>query len=581
MPLNLKSAGGGAVTLTPASTPIDVTLTVPATSGTLAVAESLAASGGAAGVGYLPAGTGAVATTVQGKLRSIEVSAFDYGIIADWNGTTGTDQTAAVQAVINNVFGTNRGILKFGNGRYRLDSARLDFKKVVIEGSGPTDNGATGGTEFYVGAVGGLYTTIEDNSGPRHENLRITSSSTRTANGQTLLDLTGINYPRLDNVTLYGGQIGLKIAKGTVVESHYGTFTNVNFSRCYTGVSVNTGLYAQTHNFFGGRAWDCVEGCANEGTGASDINFYGTAFESDQALRHAATATAAQTKWFACRNESNVQPDIPVGQFTEIGTYWSGNRRAETLTVSPTGASGVLVESPTQIRNIGVNNAVEFASPNVLPNSLFEFDPSASRTGGANIPGWSQFGATHFDTGKATEGNYIRLERQSASGTVGFTSRKIPLKKGRYVFACGWKKDGASSTVSIDFLRAGVTFGTLGTYADITFPFTYSASELAAYVNVLQDIDDFQFRIQCAGSTNGSYFYVFAPQMVQGQRGILSVPNRDAVTTFWAAAAPTTGNWVVGDIAYNTAPAAGGFLGWVCTTAGAPGTWKTFGAISA
>lgn len=48
-----------------------------------------------------------------------------------------------------------------------------------------------------------------------------------------------------------------------------------------------------------------------------------------------------------------------------------------------------------------------------------------------------------------------------------------------------------------------------------------------------------------------------------------------------AAAAPTTGTAVVGDKVYNSVPAASGFIGWVCVTAGTPGTWKTFGAISA
>ena len=46
-------------------------------------------------------------------------------------------------------------------------------------------------------------------------------------------------------------------------------------------------------------------------------------------------------------------------------------------------------------------------------------------------------------------------------------------------------------------------------------------------------------------------------------------------------AAPTTGAWNQGDIAFSTVPAAGGFIGWVCTTSGTPGTWKTFGAITA
>lgn len=48
----------------------------------------------------------------------------------------------------------------------------------------------------------------------------------------------------------------------------------------------------------------------------------------------------------------------------------------------------------------------------------------------------------------------------------------------------------------------------------------------------------------------------------------------------WGSAAPTSGPFLVGDIVYNTAPTAGGTIGWVCTTAGSPGTWKTFGTIA-
>lgn len=43
---------------------------------------------------------------------------------------------------------------------------------------------------------------------------------------------------------------------------------------------------------------------------------------------------------------------------------------------------------------------------------------------------------------------------------------------------------------------------------------------------------------------------------------------------------PTIGTWTVGDKCYNSAPAAGGFIGCVCTTAGTPGTHKTWGAIT-
>jgi hypothetical protein len=47
-----------------------------------------------------------------------------------------------------------------------------------------------------------------------------------------------------------------------------------------------------------------------------------------------------------------------------------------------------------------------------------------------------------------------------------------------------------------------------------------------------------------------------------------------------ASAAPLTGTYYLGDIVYNNAPTSGGYIGWVCTVAGTPGTWKTFGLIS-
>lgn len=46
-------------------------------------------------------------------------------------------------------------------------------------------------------------------------------------------------------------------------------------------------------------------------------------------------------------------------------------------------------------------------------------------------------------------------------------------------------------------------------------------------------------------------------------------------------AAPTTGYWTVGTKAWKTDVAAGGSPGWVCTTAGTPGTWNTMAAVAA
>ncbi|MFC3770440.1 glycosyl hydrolase family 28-related protein [Paenibacillus sp. GCM10012303] len=48
----------------------------------------------------------------------------------------------------------------------------------------------------------------------------------------------------------------------------------------------------------------------------------------------------------------------------------------------------------------------------------------------------------------------------------------------------------------------------------------------------------------------------------------------------YGTAAPIDGTWKQGDIFYNTNPTAGTNVGWICTIAGTPGTWKSFGAIS-
>lgn len=55
---------------------------------------------------------------------------------------------------------------------------------------------------------------------------------------------------------------------------------------------------------------------------------------------------------------------------------------------------------------------------------------------------------------------------------------------------------------------------------------------------------------------------------------------RRGVKTFRGPAAPTALPWLVGDRVENSAPASGGFMGWVCVAAGTPGTWKGYGAIA-
>lgn len=63
----------------------------------------------------------------------------------------------------------------------------------------------------------------------------------------------------------------------------------------------------------------------------------------------------------------------------------------------------------------------------------------------------------------------------------------------------------------------------------------------------------------------------------------VAVVRIDQAPKYYANNPPTSTAryWRKGEVIYDAAPDASGTMGWVCTTAGKPGTWKTFGAIAA
>lgn len=119
---------------------------------------------------------------------------------------------------------------------------------------------------------------------------------------------------------------------------------------------------------------------------------------------------------------------------------------------------------------------------------------------------------------------------------------------------------------------------------------TVTIPETPDYVRIYgvfwHDGTDKTLGFQALSIPNGAVFSVGLFQVNPGQYPTdftmpLNVSSGHVAEHYYGTAAPVVGNYKLGDILWHTAPAAAGKVGFVCTTAGSPGTWKAFGAIDA
>lgn len=88
-----------------------------------------------------------------------------------------------------------------------------------------------------------------------------------------------------------------------------------------------------------------------------------------------------------------------------------------------------------------------------------------------------------------------------------------------------------------------------------------------------------------AGTTFEVYVHAFSISEVNPQQKYTAIAQNRLTSRqegrgrVYMSAPPTSGYWAVGEIVWNSAPTAGGYVGWICITAGSPGTWKGFGQI--
>ncbi len=81
-----------------------------------------------------------------------------------------------------------------------------------------------------------------------------------------------------------------------------------------------------------------------------------------------------------------------------------------------------------------------------------------------------------------------------------------------------------------------------------------------------------------AGETWSTVSVPSLPSAGETEDGWVSMNNGRA--TVYRGGAPTAGTWAKGDLCWNVNVAAAGTPGWICTTAGTPGTWKAMASVA-
>ncbi len=174
---------------------------------------TLGASGGGALIGYLPQGTGAVATTVQAKLRE-SVSVLDFGASAAASASANVVSFQAALDYANSISGAE---IDVPAESFTLNAALTIYPNTTLKGRGW---GATVLTFTHTGA--GIKGSNPVN-GSYVMNTRVSGMSIKNSNGANLdggvVDVCG-TYVHVDNCLIQGWKYGIIFDQTEVAVIH-------------------------------------------------------------------------------------------------------------------------------------------------------------------------------------------------------------------------------------------------------------------------------------------------------------------------------------------------------------------------
>jgi hypothetical protein len=484
-----------------------------------------------------------------------------FGAVGDGRA----DDLVPIQTAIDFLAGS-RGIVHLPTGRYRC-SGTLNAKRSHLRGSGPPPNSGGGGTVLSFPHGGGIRSSTQDNFGFEVSFLQLRGVGSRAQSGQTLLDFTGQNYPRVRECRIGYTDIGMRLQSGRTVECHYGAFFNVHFDRCRVGVHVGN---AHSQKFFGGRFWNCVVGVRNER--ANDVALFGSEFESDVPVLHPEPIPGwtPTTTLLGCRVESRSAPVIMSGAFFDSGSYWSGYRRATELRID----DGESVQAQ-HVRSIGASSDNQPVRSNLLRNPGLIPGPDESQI----PPGWEAPPQASFRSLYGPLGRILEISVQDATPLF-LAQPALRLGPGRYVAGIGVQRSQVNEGTFIARLKI-FDRGSLINEGQI--PGNYYGGIYTRGFSIEGTSDDVEFRLELEPQGSRVTAFLYAPFLAAGRHAERYTQTPQDGRPFelrYGSAPPSSGRWAVGDTVVNIEPTEQGRSGeryvverWRCVASGRPGEW--------
>ena len=446
------------------------------------------------------------------------------------------------------------------------------------------NNGATGPCYFKGGRVEGLTTLIENNSAASSSIVEFsnvdcaalysTSSNplvTSTTISRGIVNVSGCMLPQVDGavfavslnpadkfryafercmITKYNGSSSFTFD----VEPSRGQMAAVEFNQCYVrrGASSEVELF---HKSFRGTRETSL------GLLTSDDNSVIQGVPSNRLLYPYFNGATPSSPWVAS---------------TPFAVYQNGGSNVTGFTGSPYGVYLRMNAGMTVYQDVftvtAINQRIHYLAAVMagVENSNNKLVITLSNTTTGEVYDRIKIGQS---TGNAPFiAPLVRLDAltTSASGTIRLTWEAPATNIGFISIYLDWQTVSSNpqcafvntTTAEVAYSHPWGNVNNLRAFGRLSIPnVPRTAADLESLPNVESDL-------AISSTTKRMIYYANS----HGNE----LPNQDV-----GSAAPTNGTWPQGWIRWNSAPAAGGTIGWVCIAAGTPGTWKTFGAIAA